>query len=88
MNYFRNGDYWRVIGVLISLTAAVESFLCPEYCTCKSNYHDLRYISCVGKNLISVDLDIPKRVQWLRLSNNRISVLEDFIFKVSIALIK
>ncbi|XP_024086167.1 slit homolog 1 protein-like isoform X2 [Cimex lectularius] len=37
-------------------------------------------VSCVGKTIVSVDLDIPKNVQWLQLSHNSIYEIRDFQF--------
>ncbi|XP_014275974.1 leucine-rich repeat-containing protein 4C [Halyomorpha halys] len=65
---------------LCLLTSVVESVKCPYYCQCLVSKH-LRHVQCIGKGLISVDLNVPHSVQWLQLSNNLIYELEDNIFE-------
>lgn len=62
-------------------TYSVKSVHCPYYCQCLFSKH-LRHVRCIGKGLISVDLNVPHSVQWLQLSNNLIYELEDNIFEI------
>ncbi|CAH1405858.1 unnamed protein product [Nezara viridula] len=62
------------------LISIVNSVNCPHYCQCLVSKH-LRHVQCIGKGLISVDLNIPHSVQWLQLSNNLIYELDDNIFE-------
>lgn len=64
------------------LTSIAKSLRCPYYCQCLFSKH-LRHVRCIGKGLISVNLNVPHTVQWLQLSNNLIYELEDNIFEVS-----
>ena len=59
----------------------VSSIYCPSYCRCLVT-NRLRHVQCIGKGLISVDLDVPHTVQWLQLSENSIYELKENIFVV------
>lgn len=63
--------------LIVPFTTAVY---CPHYCRCLIS-QGLRHVQCVGKGLISVELDVPRTVQWLQLSNNSIYELQDNIFE-------
>lgn len=71
------------IGIVLTVILLVPYCIgvyCPHYCRCVVS-NGLRHVQCVGKGLISVELDVPRTVQWLELSNNSIYELRDNIFE-------
>ncbi|KAK9506356.1 hypothetical protein O3M35_008309 [Rhynocoris fuscipes] len=67
------------IVLLSTIVSNTEGIYCPPYCRC-SVTNSLRHVKCKGQNLISVDLDVPRSVQWFEVSYNSISELGDYIF--------
>jgi len=67
-----------VIGVLVHST----SEKCPLLCDCEI-WYGLQYASCVGRHLYSIHTGVPSTVQALDLSNNSISILNNYELAVS-----
>lgn len=66
-----------VIGVLVH-----SSGKCPLLCDCDI-WYGLQYASCVGRHLYSIHTGAPSTVQALDLSNNSISILNNYELAVS-----
>lgn len=67
-----------VIGVSVH-----SSGKCSLLCDCDI-WYGLQYASCVGRHLYSIHTGVPSTVQALDLSNNSISILNNFELAVSI----
>ncbi|CAL7947506.1 unnamed protein product [Xylocopa violacea] len=67
-----------LISVLIGNVVSTQlSEQCPSFCVCDT-WYDLVGASCTGRHLYSIHTGAPNNVQALDLSDNVISVLDDF----------
>lgn len=79
------------VGLVVSLTlnfigtilAAQSSETCPQFCVCDTWYM-LERVSCTGCHLYNIDTGAPNSVEALDLSDNVISLINNFDLAVSI----
>lgn len=57
---------------------------CPSLCACDT-WYGLQHAACTGRHLYSIHTGAPSDVQALDLSNNSISILNNYELAVSIA---
>lgn len=69
-----------VIGVSVH-----SSGKCSLLCNCDI-WYGLQYASCIGRHLYSIHTGVPNTVQALDLSNNSISILNNYELAVSICI--
>ncbi|XP_024873849.1 trophoblast glycoprotein-like [Temnothorax curvispinosus] len=69
---------WLVVLVLDAIALGVaRAGWCPSLCVCDT-WYDLQHASCTGRHLYSIHTGAPSDVQALDLSNNSISVLNNY----------
>lgn len=68
--------------LLVIIKESCMSEKCPVYCKC-TLVSQLRHAECVSQRLVNIDLNLPKSVQSIDISNNSISSLDDRGFQVS-----
>ncbi|XP_018317887.1 amphoterin-induced protein 2 [Mycetomoellerius zeteki] len=67
---------WLVALVLYEVAFGVSGW-CPSLCEC-GTWYNLQYASCTGRHLYSIHTGAPSIVQALDLSNNSISILNNY----------
>ncbi|XP_011707197.1 PREDICTED: amphoterin-induced protein 2-like [Wasmannia auropunctata] len=68
---------WLVALVLDAVALVGVSGWCPSLCVC-GTWYDLQHASCTGRHLYSIHTGAPSVVQALDLSNNSISILNNY----------
>lgn len=73
----------RIYFLLLIIGVNGNRDLCPKECDCDIE-NGLNRATCVNQHIVSVDVGVPTAVQVYSLSNNAISELENYCFKVSL----
>lgn len=72
-----------VLDVVVTTDVSVHSDICRSLCVCDI-WYELQHASCTGHHLYSIHTGVPSITQALDLSNNSISVLNNYELAVSI----
>ncbi|KYN41766.1 Slit like protein 2 protein [Trachymyrmex septentrionalis] len=67
---------WLIVLVLYEVAFDVSGW-CPSLCECDT-WYNLQHASCTGRHLYSIHTGAPSTVQALDLSNNSISILNNY----------
>lgn len=81
-----NTTVYLIIVLIISMffeigVSAQYSQQCSSFCTCDT-WYNLKRASCVGRHLYNIDAGAPNNVQALDLSDNVISLINNFELEV------